>query len=303
MAGELTRREHIVSRGLLAKFVNSQGILWVYEKDRPARESRPERECAQRDFYEYVWRGQTTKNKYENWLGRIESDALPLFDFLIERRPLTAWQATIISTFVASLFLRTRKVRSQISAAMVEKFREQTRTPEFVRDLQYELFREGILHSAEDVKKNIDELRTAMEQSSSFYHVIGLPRHTSVLAETIMRKSWEVIEAVPGTSFVISDCPVTTVELAGGHVLPGVGFGKENAAVFLPLTPQHLFVASRVRWARTVDARFVDRLNRLTVNFSHRNVYASTLSAELQMLVDTEMNQIVFGQNAFVPSN
>jgi hypothetical protein len=52
--------------------------------------------------------------KHENWLGGIENDAIPLFDFLIERRPLAAWQATTISTFMASLFLRTRKVRSQI---------------------------------------------------------------------------------------------------------------------------------------------------------------------------------------------
>jgi hypothetical protein len=40
VGGELKRREHIVPKGLLAKFVNTPGILWVYERDKSARESR-----------------------------------------------------------------------------------------------------------------------------------------------------------------------------------------------------------------------------------------------------------------------
>jgi hypothetical protein len=35
-----TRREHIVPRLLLANFTDSNGVLWVYTKDRAARERR-----------------------------------------------------------------------------------------------------------------------------------------------------------------------------------------------------------------------------------------------------------------------
>ena len=37
-----TRREHIVSRLLLANFTDSNGILWVYAKEKRVRESIPE---------------------------------------------------------------------------------------------------------------------------------------------------------------------------------------------------------------------------------------------------------------------
>jgi len=43
-------------------------------------------------------------------------------------------------------------------------------------------------------------------------------------------------------------------------------------------------------------------VNLLAVRFAHRNVYASVNSGDIQSLVDLEIDQIVFGQNAFLPS-
>lgn len=48
-----SRREHIVPRLLLANFADSNGVLWVYAKDKQVRQSIPDRECWERDFYEY----------------------------------------------------------------------------------------------------------------------------------------------------------------------------------------------------------------------------------------------------------
>ena len=185
----------------------------------------------------------------------------------------------------------------------MSKFRDQTKDPRFIRELQYQLLQKGELHFADDLQKSIDELRVAMENSPSFYHVVGLPHRTQIVAEAIMRKSWHTIEAPPGLFFVTSDCPVSTVELVDGKVLPGVGFGKENAAIFLPLTARHVFVASRVGWGALADAKFVDSLNRLTVHFAHRNVYGCANSPALQNIVDVGINQLVFGQNSFLQNN
>jgi hypothetical protein len=300
---KLTRKQHIVTRRLLANFVDKDGVLWAYERNKAVRRSKPENECNQRDFYEYEVSGRATQNRYENWLARIESNAIPLFDLLIERRQLAPEQAVVISSFVGSLFARTRKVRDQISTAMVTKFRSQTTDPGFVRDLQHRLLQMGELRFAKDLQREVDELRTTMENSPSFYHVVGLPHRTRVVAEAIMRKSWHTIDAPSDMFFATSDCPVSTVEFADGRVLPGVGFAKENAAIFLPLTPKHVFVASRVGWPETADPRFVESLNRLTVQFAHRNVYANVDSAALQARVNAEIDCLVFGKNAFLPNN
>jgi len=87
-------------------------------------------------------------------------------------------------------------------------------------------------------------------------------------------------------------------------VLPGAGFGKTNTAVLVPLTPQKLFVASphNRNWRIVAEPRAVDMVNLLAIRFGHRNVYASLNSTYIQSLVDLEIDQIVFGQNAFLPS-
>jgi hypothetical protein len=169
--------------------------------------------------------------------------------------------------------------------------------------MQHELLQKGELHYAEDLRKKVEKTRKAMDESPSCYHVSGLPRHTVSLADTLMRKKWWLVDAPPGKSFLTSDCPVLTSELGGRNVLPGAGFGKENTAVLVPITSGKLFVASPHdrNWRTVAEPRGVDMVNLQTVRFGHRNVYADANSPAIQSLVDTEINQIVFGQNAFLP--
>jgi hypothetical protein len=46
----------------------------------------------------------------------------------------------------------------------------------------------------------------------------------------------------------------------------------------------------------------VDLINAALVRFAHRNVFSNTSSPEIQTLVDREIDQAVFGQNAFAAS-
>ncbi len=299
-----TRREHIIPRLLLANFTDADGVLWVYTKGKAVRPSVPASECWERDFYEYELNGRKTDNKYEDWLARVESDAAKILPLLIGRQPLGQRDAVIWSAFVASLFARTRKVRRQISEAMVRRFKEQTQDPDFIRTMQHELLQQGELRYADDLRKDVEELRAAMDKSPSFYHVSGLPHHTVSLADALMRKKWHMVDAPPGKSFLISDCPVMTAELQGNQGFPGAGFGKENTAVLVPITPQKLFVASphNQNWRTVAEPQAVDMANALAVGFAHQNVYANVNSPAIQSLVDVEIDQIVFGKNAFLPS-
>ena len=120
-----------------------------------------------------------------------------------------------------------------------------------------------------------------------------------------MTKRWRTLQAPKGTFFVLSDCPVTTVELAPDQQKPGVGFGHALAAVILPLTPHNAFVAapSLASWKPAATPRVVDSINRLTVWFGHKRVFAHANLPETKALVDEEINQIVFGLDAFLPSD
>src|SRR5439155_20726200 len=126
----------------------------------------------------------------------------------------------------------------------VENFRKRTETPGFIRDLQYKLFQQGELLSANDLRLQIEATRAAIEGSPSFFHLSGIMQHTRALADVIMKKQWHVIEAPPGKSFLISDSPVCTGEFSDEKISPGAGLGKPTTSVWLPITSQHLFVAS-----------------------------------------------------------
>lgn len=299
---QLTRRQHIVPRLLLANFTDAAGALWVYSKGKPAQPSTAKNECWERDFYEYELNGRPTENRYEDWLARIESDASAVRKKIAGRVQLTQREAEIWATFVAALFIRTRKVRMQISDGMVRKFKKQTDDPAFIRDLQYELLQKGELVAADDLKKEVNRLRAAMDASPSFYHVSGLPRHTASLARALLGKQWHTIDAPTGKSFLISDCPVMTAEIDGRQISPGAGFAKPNVAILVPVSSQAIFAASppHLGWRPIAAPSGVDNVNRLVVQFAHRNVYANANSVDIQLLVDTQIDDVKFGVNAFL---
>lgn len=302
--GQLVRDQHIVPRWHLRRFADVDGWFWRYRQNEPPKRCRPKGECWERDFYEYDVNGKRTHNRYERWLNRIENDAAPILDVLLNQRQLNQREMTVWGSYVASLFLRTQKVRSQFSSAMVQKFREQSRNPDFIRNLQYDLLKEGELVFADDLKKELERLRSNMENSPSFYHLSGLEQHTTSLGAALAAKTWYVLQAPPRKFFVISDCPVTTVEIAPGQARPGPGFAKESCVVILPITPTHIFVASSpaISWKPVGTPTSVDSTNLLVVRFADKRVYAPVNSSEIKILVDRELNQITFGKDAFVPA-
>ena len=85
---------------------------------------------------------------------------------------------------------------------------------------------------------------------------------------------------------------------------PGAGFGNADSVVMLPLSRKHIFFASpkHLNWKRVVDPSEVKNINRLIVQFAHKNVYASVESEDVRTLVDAEIDKVIFGKNAFVPT-
>ena len=114
-----TRDQHTVPQWHLRDFADASGQVWCYKQNRPVKRSRPKGECWERDFYEFEVNGRKTNNEYENWLGRIENDAAARLRILLGHSRLGQWDATVWASYVASLFVRTGKVRAQISSAMI----------------------------------------------------------------------------------------------------------------------------------------------------------------------------------------
>jgi hypothetical protein len=299
---KLTKKSHIVPTMLLSQFVAADRKLRVYEKNKQLRKSRPENECTERYFYEFEFRGKKTNNRYENWLSQVEENAAAILRGIMQRPILTRQQAEIWATFIAALFGRTRKVKTQISNAMSQMGLQQD-NPDYVRDLQLALLKHGELHYAEDIQRAVTEIHAAMNACPPYFFVSALPNRVRIIAPDILARDWHTIAAPEGHTFLISDCPVVTYKVQDGRIFTGVGFGDEKTIVLLPVSPNHLFVASprHVEWPTVFSASGMQNVNRMIVQFAHRNVYANAESEDVQRLVDAEIDTTKFGENAFVP--
>jgi len=109
------RQAHIIPDFYLRKFA-SNGKLFVYVRDKAVRTvivkpGRRVKECRERDYFEYPIDSNWWANKIEDWLSAIEDRASTVYEAIQKNDPLGQEEATTWATFVASLFLRTRKIR------------------------------------------------------------------------------------------------------------------------------------------------------------------------------------------------
>jgi hypothetical protein len=303
------RDQHIVSRFYLNKFADGQKYLFAYGLgQKPRRKSTKSLTC-ELDYFEYAVNGESTDNRYENWFQKIENDAAAIYSTihsgsgLAYRNQEESW-----SRFVATLFLRSRKVREQFGPKLLEMIESELFFGEDqVREMQLEFLKQGVFVFADDLRAKVHQVKNEM-RAPAFTHLAGIEENIQTIAKNILDKRWFVLEAAPGTIFVTSDCPAQTasIDLERRRLDPGNGFRHPNTAVMLPLSPRKLFYAGpqNMTWkSPTLDVADTLAFNRITVQFAHKAVYASENRPEIQSLVDRELNQVTYGNNAFIPIN
>jgi hypothetical protein len=303
----LVRNAHIVPRFYLNKFADKSKFIFVYASGRDPQLRSTKSVSSEEDYFEYTVNGEATVNRYESWFQRFETDAAAIYSTIHDGQQITHKDQIVWASFVATAFLRSRKVREQFGPALTRAMdAENYDSEEKIREMQYEYLRQGIFVDSEDirakVRQTLDEMR-----APAFGQLAGIEDSVKMITKNIIeKKTWWILEAAPGCEFVTSDCPVQTWALNGPTVpiTMGNGFGHQNTAVVFPLSPQKLFFASNdIRWSsKVLSGGDTDKVNTATVQFAHRAVYALTRSQETQSLVDRELNKYTFGENCFIPA-
>ena len=115
-----SRKLHIIPRFYFEDFTNRKGPFFVFEKGRDVRNSGPGRECAERDFFEFEIGEMATRFRVDKHLERFETKASPIHQKLLRDVRLDANEQTVWALFVASLFLRSRRIRSELSVNVTD---------------------------------------------------------------------------------------------------------------------------------------------------------------------------------------
>lgn len=296
---------HVIPDFYLKRFA-AGGKLFVYAREVPVRTVavKPNgrvKECRERDYFEYPVDSTWSENKVENWLASIEHKAGLVFPSILNNRLLTPEEAQDWAVFVASLFLRTRKVRLQLGPLALRRM-----IPEgdegFVRNYQHDLLKKGHLIPYRTLKDAVVKVRNEMVENPAFGHLISISYSTPNIARLLLKKAWTVCEANEGSFFCTSDAPVVTMKIGENREAHlGHGFGKPNVAALLPISPTKIFIAGphELLWKRVLDSNTTALLNKAIMNFADRFVYSHKSSEGTQLLVDSELGLTRFGQNAF----
>jgi hypothetical protein len=306
-ARTLVRNSHIVPRFYLNKFADASKFVFLYVPGREPQRKSTRSLSSEVDYFEYVVNGEATANRYEDWFQRIETDAAAINPFIQTGQPLTSKQEIAWSSFIATVFLRSRKVREQFGPALTRMMdAENYESEEQIREMQSDYLRQGIFVDSEDIRAKVRQTLKEM-RAPAFGQLAGIEDSAKMITRNIIEKErWFILEPAFNCEFVTSDCPVQTWALNGAKapMTMGSGFGHQNTAIVFPLSPRMLFFAGNgVRWgSKVLSVEDTVKVNTATVQFAHRSVYALSRSAEIQALVDRELNKYTFGENCFIPA-
>jgi hypothetical protein len=295
------RMQHIVPQMHLGSFANAAGQVCIYQKGKVPRWSAVSKTAVERDYHEFSV--GTTRSDYniEDTLANLESRAAGVKKKILTRSRPSKDEVATWGLFVAALFLRSRKVRAQISSRASETAAQFHEVGE-LRQLQYELLKRGDLVPLAEVEHQVGKSLEKILGSPAFLHLSGF--HTSVpkLAYSICQKAWHTLEPSGGSRFVTSDCPVFTGQIRDQRLYLGHGFGLPDTIVFFAVSPQHLFVAAPPvsKWTAVLSPADVSLLNTSAIRFADREVYAHEESADLQRALDEHLNQITYGKDAYI---
>jgi hypothetical protein len=303
------RDQHYIPNFYLKGFTDKSKNLWVYERHKPLRASKPKKEANRPDYYAL---NESTEHHdaVEGALARIESVAAPIVRKLVTPQyVLTPESAGDLLLFVAFMFARVPawrenldKVAAQTTKKMQVGFARDKEAfhriclkiagEQGVESFDFEAFRQEIL--SEDYE---------LTQISTDFNLKAMFTSAMEIARMLGGFGYQVFYAPAGKSYFTSDAPVFTLGPDDkGIPSLGMGFGWPNTAVIFPLNKRACLYLKRgiEHRAELANAAQVDGINDLIMMTATNSLYSSERSRRTMRLFDERGCIMRAGENAFM---
>jgi len=291
---------HTIPRLHLQHFVGLEphGQVWTYDKTTGREWSAiPEETSVQTHFYSAEQADGTMDTRIEEFLGRVESNAAPVYEQLLAHRvPNVSQERVYFAEFLAFMYTRTTAMRRMAAHA----FGRTAQIHHYAYASNPKAF-EALTRRVEAEKGELmdpvikEQIRQEMLNPSGAY-VMQLPQVSTFmvlaasdkLAPILNKMKWTLVDAEDGY-FITSDNPlVRWVDPTTRHPIYGdLGFENKTAEVTFPLSPRKLLLLS---WQEAVPERasfpreHVDYANAARAGHSERYVYAHTNDTRIKDL-------------------
>jgi len=242
------KAQHYIPKFYLKGFTDRQKRLWVCEKFKPIRDSKPKDEAHRPDYYTLTEQGHRNEIA-EDILKRVESKAAPIICKLANPQYLlTPENATNVIMFVAFMFARVPSWRENLDSIAVQfakgKMLEAARDKEQFHRTCLELEKtkgKSLGVDFEQLRQDTLNDRFDIKQSEA-YNLGSMCLTACDVANELAKMGYQAFYAPEGKFFLTSDSPVFTLQPDGaGEARVGMGFGWDNVEVYCPLNKKTCF--------------------------------------------------------------
>jgi Protein of unknown function (DUF4238) len=304
------KAQHYIPRFYLNGFTDEEGTLWVYEKFKPLRASKPKHEANRPDYYTHLETGERDETA-ENVLMDIESVVAPIVRKLANPQyELTDENAGKLYMFVASMFARVPSWRKYMNEAVGEMAKRVQQRSAEERDKFHRWCTDFEKKTGRSLPVKYEELRHfvikgdyTIEQASDAYNLGLMFKSVLTVAKELKNYGFEVMYAPVGKVFLTSDAPVFTVQPDGaGQASIGMGFGWPGVEVYLPLNKRACLRLRRGATARAIQIRAnaVEQLNNVVMGTASQYLYSSEGYRRVARLFNERGCKIQPGKQSFM---
>lgn len=248
------------------------------------------------DFYYAVETGKEdeTSQVFEQFFSEIEDKFAKEYSGIVDAiwnyKPLTDQQLDILAWFMASLWIRSPRMRNQVNKTMADGMKQMTTMmasdPNFTDSAKEALEKEG--HNVtdeqiEDARKTLESGEYELTFDNNVNH-LNLIAHCGEFYRWFLIKKWRFYLAKGSKKFITTDTPVIEIFNNTGKTMIEKMYSNHIAQRrhYLALTPEILIELidplssgkKQKRHALTDDRAMIE-INRLLVIYSKDYAYAT----------------------------
>jgi hypothetical protein len=302
--------QHYIPNFYLKGFTDKTGVLWVYEKFKPKRPSKPKHEAHRPDFYTHTERGFRDESG-EAALRDIESRARPVICKLANPQYVLSVDGFAhLVIFVSFMFVRVPSWRDYLNNALTKVMR-QSQIERAKDEVKFHQQCAEMVQSSgkplgmepEDLRQFILKGQYEIEQTSEAFSISEMFTSGIAVMDQLRNFGYEVLYAPKDKFFVTSDCPVHTVQPDGkGQATIGMGFAWPGVEVFFPLNKRAcLRLKKGLRPGRvSIPQRKLETINNIIMSTATQFLYSNENSRRLSRLFDERGCKVLAGRDAFL---
>ena len=297
MTKQITKKQHFTPRFYFKRFAVDNLLQTLDIQNGKIIKAQPYSGVCYADFYYAVETGKEdeTSQVFEQFFGEIEDKFAKEYDNIVDAiwnyRPLTDKQLDILAWFMASLWIRSPRMRNQVNKTMADGMKQMTTLmashPNCTDGAKEALEKEGHKVTAEQIenaRKTLESGEYELTFENNINH-LNLIAHCEEFYRWFVIKKWRFYLAKGSKKFITTDTPVIEVfnntgktmieKMYSNHIAQRRHYFALTPEILIELVDPLISGKKQKRHALTDDRAMIE-LNRLLVIYSKDYAYTSS---------------------------